>query len=91
MDALHEAIRLVGGTQAALAEAINKLRDGPEIGQSAISNWFQRGKVPAERVLDVAMATQFAVTPHDLRPDLYPNAADGLPADREAEPGRAAA
>ncbi|ORJ47828.1 transcriptional regulator [Kluyvera intermedia] len=30
-----------------------------------------------------AAATEFQVTPHDLRPDLYPNPNDGVP-DRDA-------
>lgn len=84
MEPLLKAIRLApAGTQLGLAAAINQLRpDQPELGQSAISNWLQRGRVPSERVLDVARAVGFGVTPHELRPDLYPNADDGLPADR---------
>lgn len=91
MEALHEAIKLAGGTQGALAEAITQQTPEDPVGQSAISNWFQRGKVPAERVLHVAIATEFRVTPHDIRPDLYPNPDDGLPAARRLDEGRAAA
>ena len=38
---------------------------------SGISIWL--------RVIDVCAATGWRVTPHELRPDLYPNADDGLP------------
>lgn len=43
----------------------------------AIAKWE---KVPAERVLGVAEANEWRVTPHQLRPDLYPHPDDGLPA-----------
>ncbi|MDQ9128762.1 YdaS family helix-turn-helix protein [Serratia fonticola] len=36
-------------------------------------------KLGSEVVLEWAAATGFKVTPHDLRPDLYPNQRDGLP------------
>jgi DNA-binding transcriptional regulator YdaS (Cro superfamily) len=84
MPPLLTAIRLVeGGTQAALAAAINRLRpDAPKLGQSAISNWLQRGRVPADQVLAIAQAVDYRVTPHEIRPDLYPNPEDGLPPHR---------
>jgi len=50
------------------------------ISQQAVSKW--RGRVPAEKVLAYAEATGWKVTPHDLRPDLYPSIDDGLPASR---------
>ncbi|WFX56945.1 helix-turn-helix domain-containing protein [Enterobacter roggenkampii] len=37
----------------------------------------------AATALKWAAATEFQVTPHDLRPDLYPNPKDGIP-DRAA-------
>lgn len=37
----------------------------------------------AATALKWAAATDFQVTPHDLRPDLYPNPTDGIP-DRTA-------
>ena len=37
----------------------------------------------AERVIPLSKATSWVVTPHDLRPDIYPNPTDGLPADKE--------
>ena len=43
---------------------------------------FEHSGIPAERVIPIAAATEWRVTPHQLRPDLYPNARDGMPADR---------
>lgn len=36
-------------------------------------------KVPPNRVFDLARATNWMVTPHDMRPDLYPHRLDGVP------------
>ena len=79
METLKRAIELAGG-QGALAAKVNALLQGGErIGSTAIANWIQRGQVPADRVIPVARAVDHQVTPHDLRPDLYPHPSDGLP------------
>jgi len=36
-------------------------------------------RIPADKVLAVARATGWKVTPNALRPDIYPNPTDGLP------------
>ncbi|MFC0225646.1 transcriptional regulator [Serratia aquatilis] len=53
---------------------------GRRIGKRSqtINGWF-KGKVPAELVLETSRLLNFAVTPHELRPDLYPNPTDALP------------
>lgn len=43
-----------------------------------VNGWF-KNKVPGELVVRVSKAVDWQVTPHELRPDLYPNPADGLP------------
>ncbi|HCM5470949.1 TPA: helix-turn-helix domain-containing protein [Klebsiella pneumoniae] len=45
----------------------------------SVSRWKNRykGVVPHDRVLPIFNIT--GVTPHELRPDLYPNPTDGLP------------
>ncbi|MDP1063070.1 YdaS family helix-turn-helix protein, partial [Klebsiella pneumoniae] len=43
----------------------------------AVSQWKTKGIVPSSQVLQVFNAT--GVTPHELRPDLYPNPTDGIP------------
>lgn len=75
--ALKKAVSLLGG-QTALARAC-------DVKQAYIWNWLNRdGRTPAEYVLDVSKATNYEVTPHDLRPDIYPNVSDGLPAGHAA-------
>lgn len=61
-EALERAITEAGGV-AALARTLG-------VSSQAISQWE---RVPAERVLEVERATK--VTRHELRPDLYPEAA----------------
>ncbi len=50
---------------------------------------YERQGVSAERVIPIASATGWRITPHALRPDLYPNPGDGLPSN--IEPKQAAA
>ncbi len=73
MEPLRRVIKLVD-TQRALAEKVG-------CKQSAIAMWLARESVPSDMVLKVAEASGWQVTPHELRPDIYPNPTDGLPAD----------
>lgn len=41
-----------------------------------------KGVVPAEKVIHLCKAAGWEALPHELRPDLYPNPEDGLPADK---------
>lgn len=43
-----------------------------------VNGWFKK-KVPGELVVRVSKALNWQITPHELRPDLYPNPTDGLP------------
>ncbi|WP_447880374.1 YdaS family helix-turn-helix protein [Serratia fonticola] len=54
------------------------------ISQQSVCKWKnkRRGIVPHGRVLDVFAIS--GVTPHELRPDLYPNPTDGLPKNFDA-------
>ncbi|MDG5498936.1 helix-turn-helix domain-containing protein [Marinobacter sp. BGYM27] len=75
--ALKRAVSLSGG-QTSLASACG-------VKQPYVWNWINRdGRVPAEYVLRVSQATNFEITPHELRPDIYPNCSDGLPIDHAA-------
>jgi DNA-binding transcriptional regulator YdaS (Cro superfamily) len=68
---LQKAINLAG-SQSALASLIDKR-------QSNISTWLHRdNRVPAEAVIPIAAALDYQVTPHELRPDLYPHHEDGM-------------
>lgn len=61
-------------------------RIGGKMTASHIFNWLNRDKdgVSPQSVLAVCRAVDFKVTPHELRPDLYPNATDGMPLDQSA-------
>ncbi|WP_337234902.1 transcriptional regulator [Proteus terrae] len=45
----------------------------------SVFNWIKNNKVPAERVIQLCELGGWVVSPHQLRPDLYPNQTDGLP------------
>ena len=69
---LRKAVELAGG-QTALATKLGTR-------QSTVNSWLRRGRgIPADQVLDVAEAIDYQLTPHELRPDVYPYADDGLP------------
>lgn len=55
------------------------------VSPQAVSQWRV---APADHVIKIAGATGFEITPHQLRPDLYPHRDDGLPDELR---GRAAA
>jgi DNA-binding transcriptional regulator YdaS (Cro superfamily) len=58
------------------------------VSRQAVSQWDD--DLPADRVLSVSRATAWQVTPHQLRPDIYPNPTDGLPPDVAAQQKAAA-
>lgn len=66
--ATEKAIELLGGPAAA-----GRLFG---ISRVAVHMWQQRGKVPAERVLEVERATEGAVSRYQLRPDVFGKRAD---------------
>ncbi|HCZ8689728.1 TPA: helix-turn-helix domain-containing protein, partial [Proteus mirabilis] len=43
----------------------------------SVFNWIKNNKVPAERVIQLCELGGWVVSPHQLRPDLYPNKTDG--------------
>ncbi|QNK30678.1 helix-turn-helix domain-containing protein [Serratia sp. JUb9] len=75
MSALEKAICVAGSA--------TKLANQLGISSMTISHWKNRysGIVPADRVFPIFHVT--GVTPHELRPDLYPNPTDGLPQKAE--------
>lgn len=82
MDTLRSYMTRNVVTQRQLAADIG-------VTQGLIYQWLSgHRKVAAEKVLSVSKATGWQVTPHELRPDIYPNPTDGLPADKVQ--GRAA-
>lgn len=75
---LERSIDICGG-QTALAKSIG-------VKQCNVWSWVNRfgNKVPAEFSISVSRSTNWQVTPHQLRPDIYPNPQDGLPDDMRA-------
>lgn len=45
----------------------------------SVANWIINNQVPADRVIQLCSLGKWKVTPHELRPDIYPNSSDGLP------------
>lgn len=66
--ALSLAIEKAGGV-AAVARACG-------VRSQAVSQWRT---APAQHVIVLARASAFLITPHAIRPDLYPHPEDGLP------------
>ncbi|EAS7639498.1 TPA: transcriptional regulator, partial [Salmonella enterica] len=69
MNALEKAIQ-VAGNSSKLAEKLG-------VSSMTISHWKKRygGVVPKGRVFPIFHVT--GITPHELRPDMYPNPTDG--------------
>jgi hypothetical protein len=65
---IKEIAEIVGGVVA--------LSKGLGLSRGAVSQWKE---VPSNHVIPLCKLTDWAVTPHRVRPDLYPNADDGLP------------
>lgn len=61
MTALDRAVEAVG-SQLALANALG-------IKSPSISGWYDRKKIPVERVIAIESAT--GVSRHELRPDVF--------------------
>lgn len=81
-ESLQQAVDLAGG-QAQLARGIKERMPGSKVGQVHVWGWLNSVKIevpPADVVLAIADFLEHRMTPHDLRPDLYPNPGDALPA-----------
>lgn len=68
--------------QEPLARAIRILRPDKKISQAQIWKWLNKPKrpvPPSEFVIPICEALDWEMTPHQLRPDIYPNPADALP------------
>lgn len=72
-EALAKVLSICNDNQTELAARIGK-------GQSIVGKWVTRDeRVGHGFVIAVSEAVQWQVTPHELRPDLYPHPDDGLP------------
>lgn len=78
---LQKAVELSGG-QAHLARGIREYLPDSKIGQVHVWGWLNAVKIevpPADVVIPIARSLAWRMTPHELRPDLYPNPTDALP------------
>lgn len=50
----------------------------------SVANWIINQQVPSERVIQLCEMGKWSFTPHQLRPDIYPNTGDGLPETTES-------
>lgn len=86
-QSLLKAVELAGG-QAPLARAIAAHIPGSKISQPLVWGWINAAKFevpPPEMVIPIAEVLDYRMTPHDLRPDIYPNPTDALPDHIAAE------
>ncbi len=80
-ESLKQAVELAGG-QAHLARGIRERIRGSKVGQVHVWGWLNSVKIevpPADVVLAIADFLDYRMTPHMLRPDLYPNPGDAMP------------
>ena len=81
-QSLLKAVDLAG-SQVNLARGIRDRIPGSKIGQVHIWGWLNQVKIevpPADVVLPIADFLEYRMTPHEIRPDLYPNPTDAVPA-----------
>lgn len=80
MEYLQKIISIFGGKKSALASKLVAYGPKNKLTGSHINNWIARDKkIPSEWIIPLARAVDFNVTPHELRPDIYPHPEDGLP------------
>lgn len=91
-ESLSQAIDLAGG-QAHLARGIRERIAGSKIGQVHVWGWLNSVQMevpPPETVIPICDFLCWRMTPHEIRPDLYPNPTDALPAEVKVGAGTTA-
>lgn len=76
---LEKIINLLGGKQQQLADAL--ATEEEPIKQAHVWNWLNVtvNGIPERHVIKACKSVDWKVTPHELRPDIYPHPHDGLP------------
>ena len=72
MSIVQHLKSVLGGSYAAVGKSLGG------ISGEAVRKWEKNG-IPPERVREIAEATDWRITPHQLAPDIYPHPDDGLP------------
>ena len=65
-----------------MARGIRQYLPGSKVGQVHVWGWLNTVKIevpPPEVVLPIAKYLNYRMSPHQLRPDLYPNPDDAMP------------
>lgn len=72
-------------TQAKILSVCSQSELGRRLGKKSqtVSAWFRNGVAKGE-VINVCQALGWVVTPHQLRPDIYPNPQDALPPEQQS-------
>lgn len=86
-QSLLKAVELAG-SQVNLARGIRERIPDSKIGQVHVWGWLNQVKIevpPADVVIPIAAFLDYRLTPHDLRPDLYPNPTDAVPENIAAQ------
>lgn len=76
LEPIKRAIK-AAGTGVALAKLLG-------VTPQAVSQWAKGAEIAPERIIEIARATDWKVTPHELNARLYPNPKDGLPLELQA-------
>lgn len=69
----------------ACAGGVAKVAGHQNISRISVYEWISKQRLPADRVIPLAMLTGWKYTPHMLDPSLYPNVSDGLPSNLALE------
>lgn len=81
-ETLQKAVNLAGGQTRLAAGVRARMPVGSKVGQVHVWGWLNDLKSacpPAEYVLPICDTVAWKITPHELRPDLYPHPSDGMP------------
>lgn len=70
IETLKRAIKAQGGS--------GQVSRRMEVKQARLCNWLARGSIPPGRIIPLCNALFWTVTPHQVRPDLYPHPLDGM-------------
>ena len=76
MNPIERVFDLAPGGRFAIAKKFG-------VSVQAVAKW--QISVPSEKVIGLAETVDFEVTPHQLRPDLYPHPEDGLPPEMRCQ------
>lgn len=82
---LQKAVQIAGG-QVALANQIRCILPQSKVTQAFVWKWLNSpsdNTPPSEWVIPICQSVYWEITPHELRPDIYPNPTDGMPVNQE--------